>query len=353
MKIKLYSCGEKSWTLGLGYLKTNCSGDITIVTDRSELVDCDLIGLSATASGAKEAVDIVLSTDIPVAIGGQVTMWDGLIDYPFKWIIKGEGERAFQTITNGSIINSHVREGDSRILRCANIPDLDTLRFPDRGKRGEVVPMLTSRGCPWNCYFCSSQNYWGKVRYHSANYVMSEVDYIEKVYPEAKLIYIVDDLFIANVKRFYDIYQKWMSKGMNRRFYLHSFVRSNCMTIDIARKMKKMGFQSVRFGAESGSNRILKLLNKQETVADHQKCIDICNKVGLAVGCSLINYVPGETRSDRQLTGRFLSRNRRKISVQGDYFFKAFPGTKFYNGENLLVGDWRVRGQQTEEGVTK
>lgn len=335
MKIKIYSCGESSESpLGLGYLKANCSGDITIVTDRHELVDCDLIGLSATASGAKEAVDIVLNTDIPVAIGGQVTMWEGLREFPFKYIVVGEGERALQSIIDGE---AYCHE---------NIPDLDVLNYPDRGKCGEVVPMLTSRGCPWNCYFCSSQNYWGKVRYHSANYVMSEVDYIEKVYPEAKLIYIVDDLFVSNVKRFNDIYQKWMSKGMNRRFFLHSFVRSNCMTIEIARKMKEMGFQSVRFGAESGSDRILKLLNKQETVADHQRCIDICNKVGLAVGCSLINYVPGETSKDRQLTGKFLSRNRRKISVQGDYFFKAFPGTKFYNGENLLVGDWQVRGQQ-------
>lgn len=344
MKIKLYSCGESTenqWNLGLGYLKANCSGDITIVIERNELVDCDLIGLSATASGAKEAVEIVLSTDIPVAIGGQLTMWEGLREFPFKYIVVGEGERAFQSIIDGE---EYCHE---------NIPDLDVLNYPDRGKRDEVVPMLTSRGCPWNCHFCSSQNYWGKVRYHSANYVMSEVDYIAKVYPESKLIYIVDDLFIANVKRFYDIYQKWMSKGMNRRFYLHSFVRSNCMTFDIARKMKEMGFQSVRFGAESGSDRILKLLNKQETVADHQRCIDICNEVGMAVGCSLISFVPGETPKDRQLTGRFLSRNRRKISVQGDYFFKAFPGTKFYNGENLLVGDWRLYGQQIEEGVAK
>lgn len=343
MKIKLYSCGERNqWTLGLGYLKSNCTGDITIVTDRNELVDCDLIGLSATASGAKEAVDIVLNTDIPVAIGGQATMWKGLKEYPFKYIVAGEGERALQSIIDGE---PYCHD---------NVPELDVLNYPDRGQRGEVVPMLTSRGCPWNCHFCSSQNYWGEVRYHSANYVMSEVEYIERVYPDAKLIYIVDDLFIANIKRFYEIYQKWMSKGMNKRFLLHSLVRSNCMTIDIARKMKAMGFQSVRFGAESGSDRILKILNKQETVADHQRCIDICQEVGLSVGLSLINYVPGETPEDRQLTGRFLARNRRRISVQGDYFFKAFPGTKFYNGENLLDGDWKIRGQyKREEGATK
>lgn len=340
MKVKLYSCSggespESQWSLGLGYLKSNCSGDITIVADRSELVDCDLIGLSATASGAKEAVDIVSSTDIPVVIGGQITMWEGLSEYPFTHIVIGEGERALQAIIDG--------ETDRR-LKHSNISDLDVLNYPDRGECGHVVPILTSRGCPWNCNFCSSQNYWGKVRYHSAEYVMGEVDYIDGAYPNAKFIFIVDDLFIASVKRFNEIYQIWMSKGMDRRFLLHGFVRSNCMTFDIARKMKRMGFGSVRFGAESGSDRVLRLLNKQVTVADHQRCIDICNEVGLPVGCSLMHYVPGETLRDRQLTGDFINRNADRVAIQGDYLFKAFPGTKFYNGENLLNGDWRVRG---------
>lgn len=339
MKVKLYACSggerpESQWSLGLGYLKTNCSGDISIVADRSELVDCDLIGLSATASGAREAVDIVLSTDIPVAVGGQVTMWAGLSDYPFKHIVVGEGESAFQAIIDG--------ETDRR-LKHDNTPDLDVLNYPDRGKCGSVVPILTSRGCPWNCNFCSSQNYWGKVRYHSADYIMSEVDYINSAYPDAKFISILDDLFISNIKRFNEIHQMWMSKGMNQRFLLHGFVRSNCMTIDIAHKMKEMGFENVRFGAESGSDRVLKFLNKQATVADHQRCIDMCNEVGLSVGCSFMHYVPGETPKDRQLTGVFLKRNKGKIRIQGDYIFKAFPGTKFYKDENLLDGDWRVR----------
>jgi radical SAM superfamily enzyme YgiQ (UPF0313 family) len=357
MKIKLFLCGGEDpvseYSLGLGYLKSNCVGaDITIVNDRADLKDCDLIGLSSTTGGLVEAVDILANTDIPVVIGGQGTMWDGLDDSPFKYIVHGEGEKALQ-----DIIESR-GEGDYKHVRCANIPDLDTLCFPDRGRCGSVVPILTSRGCPWNCYFCSSQNYWGKTRWHSAEYFLDEVDFIKSKYPQSELLYIMDDLFIVNLERFNKIYEQWMMDGLNTRFELQGFIRSNCMTLDKARKMKKMGFRSVRFGAESGSNRMLKIINKQETVEDHQRCVDICREVGLNVCCSLIQYLPGETVEDRILTAKFRVKNSRYLCVSGHYRFQPFPGTHFYNGENPLEGDWRTRGGNInknlkEEGVLK
>jgi radical SAM superfamily enzyme YgiQ (UPF0313 family) len=354
MKVKLFLCGGEEpvseYPLGLGYLKSNCTGDITIVKDRADLKDCDLIGLSSTAGGLAEAVDILKGTDIPVVIGGQGTMWEGLDKFPFKHIIHGEGEVAFQEILDGKVEDKH--------LCCSNIPDLDTLCFPDRGVCGMMVPILTSRGCPWNCYFCSSQRYWGETRWHSAEYFLDEVDFIKSRYRRAEILYIMDDLFIVNMPRFNTIYEQWMKEGLNKRFELRGFVRSNCMTFDKARKMKAMGFQSVRFGAESGSNRMLKIINKQETVEDHQRCVDICNEVGLNVCCSLIQYLPGETVEDRKLTAKFRIKNHRTLCVSGNYKFQPFPGTHFYNGENPLKGDWRTRGGNVnknlkEEGVLK
>jgi len=355
MKVKLYLCGGEDpvseFSLGLGYLKSNCTGDITIVNDRNELNDCDLIGLSSTTGGLKEAVEILMESKVPVVIGGQGTMWDGLNDYPFEHIVHGEGETALQGIIDG-------KYRGTKNIRCDNIPDLDTLRFPDRGMCGTVAPILTSRGCPWNCHFCSSQRYWGKTRWHSAEYFLDEVGFIDKTYPHSRVLYIMDDLFIVNLKRFDRIYEQWMSSGLNERFELQSFIRSNCMTMDKAVKMKAMGFRNVRFGAESGSNRLLKIINKQETVEDHQRCVDICRKVGLNVSCSLIKYLPGETVEDRKLTAKFRMKNIRYLCVSGNYRFQPFPGTYFYNGENPLEGDWRTRGGNVnknlkEEGVLK
>lgn len=346
MKIKLFMCGgevpESEYPLGLGYLKTNCVGaDIEIVNDRSKLKDCDLIGLSSTTGGLREAVEIVTESDIPVVIGGQGTMWDGLDDYPFLHIVHGEGERAFQDIINGKCETKHIR--------YENMPDLDYLQFPDRGKCGLEVPILTSRGCPFNCHFCSSQNYWGKTRWHSAEYFLGEVSYIEREYPDSEMLYIMDDLFIVNEKRFEVIYDEWMRRRLNKRFELKGFIRSKSMTIDRARKMKVMGFQSVRFGAESGGDRMLKLINKGETVADHQRCVDICVEVGLNVCASLMQYLPDETPKDRRLTMKFRKKNEHTLHISGNYRFQPFPGTHFYDGSSPLEGDWRTRGEGEAE----
>lgn len=184
---------------------------------------------------------------------------------------------------------------------------------------------------------------------------MGEVSYIESAYHDSKVLYIMDDLFVVNKKRFDEIYDEWMRRRLNRRFELKGFVRSKSMTIDLARKMKVMGFQAVRFGAESGSDRMLKIINKGETVADHQRCIDICVEVGLNVCASLIQYLPGETVKDRQLTAEFRIKNEHVLCISGHYRFQPFPGTHFYDGSNPLEGDWRTRGKVNkrflEEGV--
>jgi radical SAM superfamily enzyme YgiQ (UPF0313 family) len=348
MKIKLYNidAGEKcisEYPIGLGYLKTNCHGaDIEIVNSRAELTDCDLIGLSATAYGLKEAVDIMESSDIPVVVGGYGTLWDGLKDYGFKHIVIGEGEVAFQRIIDGD---------SKKVIREELIEDMDTLRYPDRGECGNTVPIFPSRGCPFNCRYCCSKAMWKRARFHSADYFMSEVDYISERYPKALGIYLVDDLFIANKTRFNEIYEKWMSKGLNKRFRLTGYVRANIFTEQIGIKMKAMGFGSIRFGAESGSDRILKLLNKQATVADNQRTIDIANKIGLPITAAFIYGLPTETPEEKQMTIDFVKKNYGRIGRGGWYKFVPFPGTDFYNGENPLISNMNFRGNIAEHGL--
>jgi len=338
MRVKLFLCGgekpKSEYPLGLGYLKTNCDADISIENNVESLRDCDLIGLSSSAWGLSQAVDILHQTNIPVVIGGQGTMWEGLKSYDFKHIVIGEGEKALSKIIDG--------EGD-KIIYSDNIEDIDSLKYPDRGVCKKTVPILTSRGCPWNCKFCSSQRYWGKVRFHSAEYFIEEVKYILKHYRCAKRLYVMDDLFIADKKRFENIHQLWMNNDMHKKISPNSFIRSNCLDKDIALKMKEMGFRNVRFGAESGSDKMLKFINKQATVSDHQNAIDICNSICLPVGCSFMYDLPQETEEDKFLTQKFIKKNKGKMTIQGYYKFKSFPGTDFYDGTNPIENDMRVR----------
>jgi radical SAM superfamily enzyme YgiQ (UPF0313 family) len=335
MKIKLYLCGgekpKAEYPLGLGYLKSYCQDvDIEIVKNKEELKDCDLIGLSSNAWGVNEALCILNSTDIPVIIGGQATLWDGLKKYPFKHIVKGEGERKLQSIINNNF--------DPDIEQIKN---LDILPFPDRGKCKKQAPILSSRGCPYNCHFCSSSKFWESVRYHSAEYFIEEVKYIRKTYPSVRMIAIMDDLFIANVTRLSKIYRLWKENNFN--YYVTGFIRSNHFTKTIGLIMRDMGFKCVRFGAESGSDTMLKKLNKRTTVENHQKAIDICNEIGLEAQASFMYNLPGETKEEKQETVDFMYRNKGKFRIVGFYKFQPFPGTLYYNNEDLTKIDMRVR----------
>ena len=346
MKIKLYMCSsqEKPLTenqIGLGYLKTNVTGaDIEIVKHREELKDCDMIGLSTLALGLKEAVNIVRSTKIPVIVGGQGTLWNGLQDYPFKHIVIGEGERALQKIINGT---------EQRILREPLIENMDELNYPDVGESGPTFPLFPTRGCPFKCAFCSSQVHWKRARFNSAEYIMTYIEQIIKERPHTKGLLFADDLFIASKPRFHAFHEAWMCKGLNKRLRLAGFIRSDIFTKDMAFKMKQMGFMNVRFGAESGSNRILKLLNKQATVEDNQRAIDIAYEIGLPITAAFMYNMPTETEEERQMTNRFIRRNEGKAGDGGWYRFVAFPGTQFYNNENPLTENVNFRGDKTAQ----
>ena len=339
MKIKFYLCHQQSmgkrsqYPLGLGYLLTNCYAETEVVTSPEDLVDCDLIGLSADASGTREAVEIMQATDIPVVVGGHATLWEPLQEYDFAHIVLGEGEVALQQIVDG---------GAEKVIRAEPIADLDGLRFPERGKCDVVVPVLTSRGCPWSCKFCSSSAFWGNVRYHSPQYFIDEVNYVARYYPRAREIYVIDDLFTASKERFYAIAELWMREGLHRRWRLNSFIRSNTFDFKMGRTMKSMGFRNVRFGLETASDRLLESINKQTTAADHQRVIDICNDLGLPVGYSVLWGLPGETLVDQAMTVNFINKNRQRAQIQGNYQFQAMPGTAFYDGKSPIDNDLSI-----------
>jgi radical SAM superfamily enzyme YgiQ (UPF0313 family) len=336
-------CGDEKagseYSIGLGYLKSNCENKnikIDIIKNREDLKDCDLIGLSAVAANCKEAIDILNSTNIPVVIGGQCTLWKGLEGYDFRHIVKGEGEIAFSKILKGEYV--------SKVVEEELIDDIDNIRYPYRGKIDKILHIFTARGCPYSCKYCSSSKFWKRVRFHSPEYVINEIE--ENILlsdNNIEEIYILDDLFAVNEERVKSFYDIWMRKYYRKSLKFKCFIRVNSFTENMARMMKEMQFSVVRFGGESGSNRILKILGKNTTVEQQQKVIDICNKYRLPVSGSYMYNIPCETEEDIEMTKSFINRNKGKMRVDGWYNFKAFPGTEYYSGENILEEDMSVR----------
>jgi len=342
MRVKFYMCGGERdrcvsrIPLGLGYLLSNLPAwvDASIAKRREDLVNCDLIGLSANAWGLQEAVDILQKTDTPVVIGGQGALWDGLADFPFRHIVRGEGETALLRICHGSVRD--------KVLRVPQIPNIDILKPPLRGAiRNGVLPVMTSRGCPFHCRFCTARAHWQGVRWHSAEYVMAEITSGLAEFPDMKRVYFLDDLFIAHKERFEKLHDLWVADPQIRDLPATGFVRAGVFDDDAARMMIDMGFRTVRFGAESGSDRVLELLGKGTTVEDNWRVVEICRRHGLVCTASFMHGIPGETPADAQATRDFIWQSG--IRVEGWYKFAQWPGTDMYDGSSPLECDMRVR----------
>ena len=298
-------------------------------------MDADLIGLSSNAWGLADAEKICKSTSCPTVLGGQGALWNGYDDGRcFDHVVRGDGELALQAIIDG--------KAPAKVFSM-RVPDLDQLNPPDRGNCTATVPILTSRGCPFSCAFCSSKAQWGIPRLHSVGWIMADIHDCVKRYPNAKEFNILDDLWAYPKDRLKAFRDAWMKAGYHRRFKLRGFARSNTITKELIADMKMMGFSRIRFGAESGSNRMLKLLNKGETVEDHQRAIDLAKENFFPISASFMRGMPGETPEDRKATLDFIARNKGKLSVEGDYVFKAFPGAQLWSGEDPLTTDMRVR----------
>jgi len=336
----LYACGGEQGTceypLGLGFLKANVDADIRIVKHLTEARNADILGLSANAWGLREAKAIRADPTWPtVVLGGQGALWNGLDDgADFDFVVRGDGELALQAIvdgfTNGKVITMRV-------------PELDALNPPERGTCTPCIPIVTSRGCPFHCTFCSSHAQWGAPRFHSIGWVMNDINECVRRYRDIKEFNILDDLWAYPLARFQEFRDAWMKAGYHKRFQLRGFIRSNMADKKMFLDMKKMGFSRIRFGAESGSDRILKLVSKGETIADHQRAIDLAQEVGFPISASFMRGIPGETAEDLAATQAFIARNKGKLLLEGSYVFRAFPGATLWSGESPLTVDMRVR----------
>ncbi|MBU4369282.1 B12-binding domain-containing radical SAM protein [Patescibacteria group bacterium] len=350
----------KYYSLGLGYLVSFLPKDIRekidikIINNQSEkeidFFKPDIVGLSCVSQNfnrAKEIAKFCKERNIIVIIGkGHISSIPECLDKNMDIGIIGEGEQTFSEIVEMFIKKEFTQENLKKIkgiiFHSENnliqtqarplISDLDSIPFPDRAllniKKGDNFYMFTSRGCPYKCRFCFSSRFWGKVRFHSAKYVVDEIKYLIDHYKPLRITFC-DDLFIADIKRLREIVELIKEQKFYKKVKFTISARANLINDNSVKLIKEMGADIVCLGLESGNETVLKFLKDDlANMQDNIAAIKYLKKYNLQVSASFIIGSPSETREQILETLDFIKKS--KLDLFEINVLLPLPGTPIW-----------------------
>ncbi len=305
------------------------------------------------ASWAKELLSVpVVCGGVHALVSGQEVLETGLFDYIFR----GESEDAFlefvEKLSCGQSVEEvrnlgFVENGKIKINPVGPLPDLERLPFKDYtimdfqklidAKKG-WVGLMASRGCPFSCTYCFNHKMVATYRsdlqcsFKELNYIrrfrvdqiIDEIKYLLKNYQRINTFIFDDDIFTfdkAYIKEFCREYKKVCDIPFVVNAHFKFFDE------ELAADLKSANCKVVKFGVESGSEKIRKsILNRHMTNDDIIRAIRIVNDAGMHSSVFIIIAFPHETREDVFETIHLLGKAR-----PGRFrwtFFFPFPGTK-------------------------
>ncbi|MFW9831432.1 MAG: B12-binding domain-containing radical SAM protein [Candidatus Thorarchaeota archaeon] len=368
--------GVLSVPLGLGYIASylrNQGHEVqihdgllqrTVDTKFLQLLEAfqpDVVGISGQATPTIQDVyhtaNLVKQFDSKVLVvvgGAHVTFQDFQVlnKCPeIDVVVRGEGE-----ITMSKLLDDYASKGhyldvrgitlrlNTSTVRNPDMPyieNLDTLPFPAYdllnlpnyfGPDLPVATMITSRGCPYGCIFCSSSRIVGKKwRGRSPGNVVNEIRFLEQNFG-VREIEFVDDLFTFNYRRVHAICEQMQSDGCQVGWTCSTRADIMARHPEMAKWLKDAGCHTVYVGAESGSQRVLNYLRKGITLKQVMQTVKTLNDAGLRSIVSFVTGIPSETKEEIQTTIDFacqLNPDLAQFTVCTPY-----PGTPLYEVAN-------------------
>ena len=216
------------------------------------------------------------------------------------------------------------------------IPAYDLLKsfnpyYADTKHGQPFTIMYTSKGCPNSCIYCTMAKTKWKAR--SAESVLKEIRYLKHNY-NIKTITFFDEAFTIDRKRVEKITKAIVDEKLNIRWYCNS--RVDYIDKEILKKMKAAGCKAVCMGIESGSQKIIGGANKNVSVEDSAKAIQMVKDAGIKAYCSFIFGLPGENSTTIKETIEFI---KQTLPTGGEFNVATpYPGTRLY--EIALEKGW-------------
>lgn len=319
----------------------------------------DLIGMQTFCNTVNRALEIArrvkenIDLNIKIVLGGvQATLFpeEYASNKYVDFVVVGEGEIIFKNLldvleNNGadfSQVAGLVWKKDGQVI--SNLPeklitDLDSLPIPARHlfdwslyypsaqlRGNKVFHIITSRGCPYRCGFCSCHKTFGhSYRFMSADRIIEEIKYLKKEHG-ADSLHFYDDTLTVNKERIAELCDKMIAEKINLPWAC--FTRVNCVTEELLQKMSDAGCYQIFYGVEAASDRLLQVMTKDISVQQIRNAFKWTKKAGVEALASFIIGLPTESVEDAKETLKFA------IELDADFahweIYTPHPGTNLY-----------------------
>ena len=295
--------------------------------------------------------------------------------------IQREGEEAFTALVENKdpkTIPGVISRGKDKLINTGIAPviqDIDNLPFPEKEKfwgipesekkNVDVSYICTIRGCPYKCTYCASPFHWDRktTRLRSPESVIEEMKNLKEKYwqgtkydysasanisnkeslkiEDNTLVYFVDDVFTVNKKRVKKLLRMMIDQKLGMRWKCEA--RADHLDDEICELMAEAGCERVKIGFESGSDKILKQVQKLETREEMLEGANMLKRAGVPFSAYFMTGFPGETDDDVRQTINFAKQ------IEADYYslsvLAPYYGTELYdqlikNGHALDKQPW-------------
>jgi anaerobic magnesium-protoporphyrin IX monomethyl ester cyclase len=366
--------------LGLAYVAASARAhgiDVQIVDGKLEghvtadqTVDAILrhrprvVGLSAFTVDYPRAAEIALKlknqADAPITVLGGVHAnalpRESLQEAPgVDYVIAGEGESALVALVqdlragHAPVLAPGVycRDGSGAVCGLDHTPfeDLEKLPFPawELFPRSPTYPLMTHRGCPFKCVFCS-RNMTQRVRSRSPTHVMEEVRWLHRTFAPRRIRF-EDETFGLHSGATEELLGRLAEFNRQAGLRFWAGTRVDRLSEETFRRMKQAGFDCVEFGVESGSPEVLSRSGKNIDLTMVRESVRRAKQAGLKVWVNFIIGLPGETPATvRQSIDLAVELNPDTLSVA---VVVPYPGSDIYrwahsggHGYRLISEDW-------------
>ena len=324
----------------------------------------DLVGITCMTVEFPVAVAIArrikAARPVPIVVGGAHVNAAGkaVLDEcdAFDFACVGEGEHLACELADA------IAAGGAGLARIAGLAyrrhrltvwngarpyprDYDELPFPawHLFRVGDQVPLLTHRGCPFQCNFCG-HNSGFKPRYRTPASVLAEIEHVVTTF-RPNVIRFEDETFGLHVRRTKEILHGIVARGLHRRVRFSAQTRVDRIDDELVALLREARFETLELGVESGNPAILAATHKGITLEQVERAVVLARRHRLRVWCKFILGHPNETLPDIRDTVAFIARlNPDRLSVA---IMTPYPGTPIHDmarkgegGYRLLARDW-------------